>query len=93
MRVLIAGAGVIGTVYGAHLGAAGHVVNVLAHPPRDRRDRWPTSEGRWMRALNGSTEIMNAMGGFTRMLLGSTAGQVVQHAHCPVVIVPPENRD
>jgi nucleotide-binding universal stress UspA family protein len=33
------------------------------------------------------------MGGFTRMLLGSTAGQVVQHAHCPVVIIPPEDRD
>jgi len=32
-------------------------------------------------------------GGFTRMLPGSTAGQVGQHAHCPVVIVPPGNRD
>lgn len=31
-------------------------------------------------------------GGFTRMLMGSTAGQVVQHAHCPVLIVPPEDR-
>jgi 2-dehydropantoate 2-reductase len=34
MRVLIAGCGVIGTVYGAHLGAAGHAVSVLSHPPR-----------------------------------------------------------
>lgn len=33
------------------------------------------------------------VGGFTRMLLGSTAGQVVQHAHCPVTIVPPGDRD
>ena len=31
-------------------------------------------------------------GGFTRMLMGSTAGQVVQHAHCPVLIIPPEDR-
>jgi nucleotide-binding universal stress UspA family protein len=31
-------------------------------------------------------------GGFTRLLLGSTAGQVVQHANCPVLIVPAENR-
>jgi nucleotide-binding universal stress UspA family protein len=32
------------------------------------------------------------VGGFTRMLLGSTAGQVVQHSYCPVVILPPEDR-
>jgi nucleotide-binding universal stress UspA family protein len=32
------------------------------------------------------------MGGFTRMLMGSTAGQVVQHARCPVLIVPSEDR-
>jgi 3-hydroxyisobutyrate dehydrogenase-like beta-hydroxyacid dehydrogenase len=34
MRVLTVGAGVIGTVYGAHLAAAGHLVSVLKHPPR-----------------------------------------------------------
>jgi nucleotide-binding universal stress UspA family protein len=32
-------------------------------------------------------------GGFTRLMMGSTAGQVVLHAHCPVLIVPPEHRD
>jgi nucleotide-binding universal stress UspA family protein len=32
------------------------------------------------------------VGGFTRMLVGSTAGLVVQHAHCPVLIIPPEDR-
>jgi nucleotide-binding universal stress UspA family protein len=31
-------------------------------------------------------------GGFTRLMMGSTAGQVTQHAHCPVVIIPPEDR-
>jgi 2-dehydropantoate 2-reductase len=34
MKVLIVGSGVIGTVYGAHLAAAGHAVTVLSHPPR-----------------------------------------------------------
>ena len=34
MRVLIAGADVIGTVYGAHLAAAGNAVSVLSHPTR-----------------------------------------------------------
>jgi len=31
-------------------------------------------------------------GGFTRLMMGSVAGQVAQHAYCPVLIVPPENR-
>jgi nucleotide-binding universal stress UspA family protein len=33
------------------------------------------------------------MGGFTRLMLGSTADQVVRHAHCPVTIVPHEDRN
>ena len=31
-------------------------------------------------------------GGFTRLMMGSVASQVTQHAHCPVLIVPPEDR-
>jgi 2-dehydropantoate 2-reductase len=34
MKVLIVGAGVVGTVYGAHLAAAGNAVSVLSHEPR-----------------------------------------------------------
>jgi 2-dehydropantoate 2-reductase len=34
LKMLIVGAGVIGTVYGAHVAAAGHQVSVLRHEPR-----------------------------------------------------------
>ena len=34
MKILIVGAGVVGTVYGAHLAAARHQVQVLSHPAR-----------------------------------------------------------
>ena len=34
MKMLIVGAGVIGTVYGAHIAAAGNKVSVLSHGPR-----------------------------------------------------------
>jgi 2-dehydropantoate 2-reductase len=34
MKILIVGAGVIGTVYGAHIAAAGNQVSVLSHGPR-----------------------------------------------------------
>ena len=34
MKMLVVGAGVIGTVYGAHIAAAGNKVSVLSHGPR-----------------------------------------------------------
>jgi len=58
-----------------------------------------------VRALSGSVveELVNAgkdadllvigsrgAGGFTQMLLGSVSSLVVQHATCPVVIIPPD---
>src|SRR4029078_6306341 len=31
-------------------------------------------------------------GGFTQVMMGSVASPGAQHAYCPVLIVPPENR-
>jgi 2-dehydropantoate 2-reductase len=39
MKLLIIGAGVVGTVYGAQAGAAGHVVSVLGHGSRTQEIR------------------------------------------------------
>ena len=67
----------------------------------------PHPESVTVRAMHGFPveELVNAskeadlivlgsrgVGGFTRLMLGSTADQVVRHAHCPVTIVPAEDR-
>jgi nucleotide-binding universal stress UspA family protein len=31
-------------------------------------------------------------GGFSRMMMGSVSSLVTHHAHCPVVVIPPEDR-
>jgi nucleotide-binding universal stress UspA family protein len=48
-----------------------------------------------IRAGGGADMIVlgsRGAGGFTRLMMGSTVGQVAQHAPCPVLIVPPENQ-
>ena len=67
----------------------------------------PRPESVMVKAVHGfpAEELINAgkdadmivlgsrgTGGFTRLMMGSVAGQVAQHALCPVLIVPPENR-
>jgi nucleotide-binding universal stress UspA family protein len=67
----------------------------------------PRPESITVRAVHGfpADELINAgrdadmivlgsrgVGGFARLLMGSVASQVSQHAHCPVLIVPPEDR-
>ncbi len=68
----------------------------------------PRPESVTVKAVHGfpAEEIINAgrdadmivlgsrgVGGFARLLMGSVASKVVQHAPSPVLLVPPESRD
>ena len=67
----------------------------------------PRPESVMVKAVHGlpAEELINAgkdadmivlgsrgAGGFTRLMIGSVAGPVAQHALCPVLLVPPEDR-
>ena len=67
----------------------------------------PPPESVTVKAVHGfpAEELINAgrdadmivlgsrgVGGFARLLMGSVASKVVQHAPCPVLLVPPEHR-
>jgi len=59
----------------------------------DSRSGFPAEE-----LLNASRDAdmivlgSRGAGGFAQLMLGSVSHQVTHHAHCPVVIVPPEER-
>jgi len=70
----------------------------------DEKDRPPSVT---VEARNGfpATELLKAAedadmivtgsrgaGGFAKLMLGSVSSQIVQHAHCPVVVVPGDRR-
>jgi nucleotide-binding universal stress UspA family protein len=53
------------------------------------------SDGLVRSAREGDLLVVGSrgLGGFKGLLLGSVSQQVVHHAPCPVVIVPPAERD
>jgi len=57
MKALVAGAGVIGTVYGAHLGCRGRAIPVLSHLVAVRSDQLSTASAQ-LTGLAGAPAVV-----------------------------------
>lgn len=73
----------------AQLDAGELMVEVVAH--EDRRPAKALVE------LSKGADLLvvgsRGRGGFSGLILGSVSQQCVQHAHCPVVVLPPDRED
>ncbi|MEU5937918.1 universal stress protein [Micromonospora sp. NPDC047548] len=83
-----------------------HAEKMLERTAADLADRWPglTVEVRQVAGGPGATLVAESrraelvvvgsrgLGGFAGLLLGSVGAQVAAHAHCPVLVVRPEEQ-
>ena len=105
MKILVVGAGVIGTVYGAQLGAAGHTVSVLAHGARTdevAREGLQAHDVVGEAATDSPVAVLNRSDGETFDLVlvalrrdhfRSAVGQLAQLSGSPLVLFFGNNPD
>lgn len=85
MKMLVVGAGVIGTVYGAHIAAAGSKVSVLSHGPRTSEMAARAFPPAISSAEGGSTPKRTGRlhaGPATRLASGTHPGQALRRRVC-----------